>query len=74
MQTAQETEPNNPEVADTGGWIYFKMQAYSKAISLLKDSAEQAADNPVIRYHLGMAYYHKGDLRAAREAYSKPCV
>src|SRR5882724_2092384 len=41
-QTAQETEPNNPEVADTGGWIYCKMQAYSKAISLLKDSAEKA--------------------------------
>jgi len=67
-QTAQETEPNNPEVADTGGWIYCKMQAYSKAISLLKDSAEKAADNPVIRYHLGMAYYHKGDLRSAKEA------
>jgi len=68
VQTAQETEPNNPEVADTGGWIYFKMHAYSKAISLLKDSAEQATDNPVIRYHLGMAYYHKGDLRAAKKA------
>ena len=30
-KTAQEAEPNNPEVADTLGWIYFRTQDSSPA-------------------------------------------
>jgi Flp pilus assembly protein TadD len=67
-RTAQEVEPNNPEVADTLGWIYFRTQDYSKAVSLLKESAEKIPDNPLIRYHLGMACYKKGDVPCAKEA------
>ena len=45
-KNAQEAEPNNPEVADTLGWIYFRTQDYSKAVNLLKESTEKIPDNP----------------------------
>jgi tetratricopeptide (TPR) repeat protein len=67
-KTAQEAEPNNPQVADTLGWIYFKTQDYTKAVDLLRESAEKIPENPVVRYHLGMACYKKSDLPCAREA------
>ena len=67
-RTAQEAEPNNPEVADTLGWIYFRTKDYIKAVDLLKQSAEKIPDNPVVRYHLGMACYKKGDVPCAKEA------
>jgi len=67
-KTAQEAEPNNPEVADTLGWIYFRTQDYIKAVDLLKESAEKIPDNPAVRYHLGMACYKKGDILCAKEA------
>jgi len=67
-KTAQAAEPNNPEVADTLGWIYFRTQDYMKAVDLLKESTEKIPDNPVVRYHLGMACYKKGDLPCAKEA------
>jgi Flp pilus assembly protein TadD len=67
-RTAQTAEPNNPEVADTLGWIYFRTRDYSKAVDLLKESAEKIPDNPVIRYHLGLACYKKGDIQCAKEA------
>ena len=67
-RTAQEAEPNNPEVADTLGWIYFRTKDYIKAVDLLKESAEKIPDNPVVRYHLGMACYKKGDVPCAKEA------
>ena len=37
-------------------------------MDLLKESAEKIPDNPVVRYHLGMACYKKGDIQCAKEA------
>jgi Flp pilus assembly protein TadD len=56
-----EQLPNDPGVADTLGWIYYKKGAYLRAIALLRDSAEKIPDNATVRYHLGMAYYRNGD-------------
>ena len=58
--------PDNPDMADTLGWIHYKKQAYAKAVGVLKESAHQAASNPVVRYHLGMAYDKNGDRALAR--------
>jgi hypothetical protein len=56
-QTAKEELPNAPAVSDTLGWIFYKKNVYLKAIGLLTESAEKLPDNPVVHYHLGMAYY-----------------
>jgi tetratricopeptide (TPR) repeat protein len=66
-QTAKEQMPDNPQVMDTLGWIYYKKKAYLQAIDQLRGSAEKMTDNPVVRYHLGMAYYKYGNTRLAEK-------
>lgn len=67
-QKARELSPDNPHVADTLGWIYYKKGAYGVAISLLKESAEKLQNkNSTVLYHLGMAQYRGGDKASGRE-------
>jgi Flp pilus assembly protein TadD len=70
-QTAMEQLPNDPGVADTLGWIYYKKGIYQKAIGLLRDSAEKLPENASVRYHLGMAYYRNGDRDNAKRELTK---
>ena len=70
-ETAKEQLPNEPAISDTLGWIYYKKQAYLKAVSHLKESAAALPNEPSIRYHLGMAYYKKGDTALARQELRK---
>jgi tetratricopeptide (TPR) repeat protein len=65
-QTAMEQLPDNPSVADTLAWIYYKKGAYLKAVTLLRESSEKLPDNAVVRYHLGMASYKNGDRTTAK--------
>ena len=67
-QTAREQQPNDPSVADTLGWIYYKKNAYLKASSLLKEAAEKAPNNPVIHYHYGLTQQKNGDLAGAKKS------
>lgn len=67
-QTAREQQPNDPSIADTLGWLYYKKNAYLLAVNLLKESVEKLPTNPVVQYHLGMAQYKSGDKENARKA------
>jgi tetratricopeptide (TPR) repeat protein len=67
-QKAKEANPDDPRIADTLGWIYYKKQLYTKAISEFKESAEQLPNDPVVHYHLGMAYFQNGDQTQAEVA------
>ena len=67
-QTAREQQPEEPHIADTLGWIYYKKDAYLKSVSLLREAAEKLRDNPVVQYHLGMAQFKKGDTAGAKRA------
>ena len=40
-QTAREQQPNDPSIADTLGWLYYKKNAYILANSLLKEAVEK---------------------------------
>ncbi|HAR49960.1 MAG TPA: hypothetical protein DCR81_07670, partial [Smithella sp.] len=40
------------------------------AITYLKEAADKIPDIPVIRYHLGMAYYKKGNRDLAKKELS----
>jgi len=66
-QTAREQMPQDPNVADTLGWVYYKRNTYLKAISYLKEAAEKSPNNPIVQYHLGMAYHKNGDKEAAKK-------
>ena len=60
-QTAREQQPNDPHIADTLGWIYYKKNAYLLAVNLLKEAVEKLPKEPEVQYHYGMAQYKNGD-------------
>jgi tetratricopeptide (TPR) repeat protein len=68
---AKEKLPMNPAVMDTLGWILFLRGSYSEAVSELQNSVARDPDNPVIHFHLGMAYHKNRESDKAREALSK---
>lgn len=64
---AKEELRRSPEVNDTLGWIYYQRNQAADAIAPLADSVEARPDNPLYRYHLGMAYLKTGSIVKARE-------
>jgi len=70
-QMAKEKYPDDPAVSDTLGWIYYKKNAFLKAVSLLEESAQKLPKNQVVRYHLGMAYYKSGQNGLAKKELSE---
>jgi tetratricopeptide (TPR) repeat protein len=67
-QTAKSRMPNRHEVSDTLGWVYYKKDLATLAVSPLRDAVEKDPANPLYQYHLGLAYAKTGDRRKAREA------
>jgi tetratricopeptide (TPR) repeat protein len=71
-QKAREVNPNDPGIADTLGWIYYKKGIYGTAITLLKESNEKfKGQNPTVLYHLALAHDKSGDEKLAREPLQK---
>ena len=68
---ARTTFPNNPNFADTLGWVMFRKGDYRNALPLLQEGAAKLTDNPEVQYHLAMAHYMLGDEAAARTALQK---
>jgi tetratricopeptide (TPR) repeat protein len=68
---AKEKLPNDPNVMDTLGLVYYKKGLFGSAIGEFSDSLEQLPDNAVVHYHLGLAYYKKGDKDPARAQLEK---
>ena len=70
-QKAKEAVPNDPNIADTLGWILFKKGDYGNALRLLQESAGKLPDQPEIQFHVGMAHYMIGEEEPARLALQK---
>ena len=49
--------PDDPNTADTLGWILFKERDYVRALSLIQESADKQPDDAEVQTHLGLAYY-----------------
>lgn len=49
--------PENPDVADTLGWIHVLKGVYSQAEPYLRQALKAKPDHPVIMYHMGMLRY-----------------
>ncbi len=68
-KAARKKAPDDPGIADTLGWIYYKMKSYTLAIDQLSFSInnrkQPTAEN---FFHLGMALHAKGDLTQAKQA------
>jgi tetratricopeptide (TPR) repeat protein len=67
-QHATQVLPNYPEVSDTLGWIYLKKNLSDQAITIFKNNVAKQPNSSTYRYHLGMAWYQKGDKVQAHQA------
>ena len=65
-EKARELQPDDPNIADTLGWILFKKHEYAHALSVIRESAEKQPNNPEVQLHLGLAYYMMGEEEPAR--------
>ncbi len=71
-QTAHHGMLDSPNAADTLGWAYFQKGLYSSAIAMFQESLRLsekhgASDNPVVHYHLALAYEKANQLSQARQ-------
>jgi len=66
-QRAKQLLPSLFEVSDTLGWIYLKKNLNDSAIEIFKDLVAKQPNHSTYRYHLAMAYQHKGDKTKALE-------
>ena len=67
-QSAATKLPENPEVNDTIGWIYYKKELPALAVPAFERSVEKAPDNASYHYHLALALASSGDNTRARAA------
>jgi tetratricopeptide (TPR) repeat protein len=70
-ETAWKASPQDPSIADTLGWAYFKKKMYAKAAGLLKESVEKLPEDPVVLYHYGMAQYWNDNNAEAKKSLQK---
>ena len=70
-QSAKEQFPDDPHISDTLGWVYYRKNIFTRAITYLKEANEKIPDNSMMRYHLGMAYYKNGDKEDAKRELRK---
>ena len=62
-QTAVEQAPDNPDVRDTLGWVYYQKQLPDLALRAFEDSIAKNPNNPIYHYHLGLASAKQGEPR-----------
>jgi tetratricopeptide (TPR) repeat protein len=65
-QTAKASMPDQPQVNDTLGWVYFKKDMLQMAISTLQHTLELDSNNGPASYHLALAYEKSGNRVDAR--------
>ena len=59
-QQAGEIAPDNAEVEDTLGWVFYRKGVYSTATRYLKDAFSKDP-TPRREFHLAMSYLKSGD-------------
>ena len=64
---ARQLFPNEAPIADTSGWVYFKLKRADEAISLFREVVQKEPRQATYRYHLAAALELKGDHVEARK-------
>jgi cellulose synthase operon protein C len=71
-ESARRAMPSWPNAADTLGWAYYRKGIYQSAISQFQEALrlgerDGAPDDPVVHYHLGLAYQKANQSALARQ-------
>jgi tetratricopeptide (TPR) repeat protein len=70
-QSARKSQPDNPNMADTLGWVYYKMGNYVLAREQVQFAAGKQPDNAIFQYHLGLIYKQTKQISEAQAALKK---
>jgi tetratricopeptide (TPR) repeat protein len=70
-QVARRKQPENPNAADTLGWVYYKLGNQVLARAQLQFAVSKQPDNAVYYYHLGMIYKANNQFGEAQTAFKK---
>lgn len=68
---ASETTPDQPQIMDVLGFIYFRKGNYAEALKLLQQAVELNPKDALIADHLGDAYALSGDINQALSWWKK---
>ena len=70
-QMARRKQPENPNNADTLGWVQYKLGNHVLASDQLKFAVSKEPDNPLFLYHLAMIYKETKQINEAQSALKK---
>jgi tetratricopeptide (TPR) repeat protein len=70
-QSAKQQLPENPDITDTLGWVYYKKGMADLAVRELEFSVQKNPENPVYLVHLGLIYAKAGKPEKARTTLSQ---
>jgi tetratricopeptide (TPR) repeat protein len=70
-QGARRQSPEDPNVADTLGWIYYKMGRLALAKDSVQFAVSKEPGNPEFQYHLGTIYKANNQRTDAENALKK---
>ena len=65
-QRAEQANPNNLDIRDTVGFIYYRKNLTDDSIRMLKELVAQRPERATFHLHLAMAYFQKGDKGQAK--------
>lgn len=68
---AYKLQSNDPYIADTLGWVYYKKGDYKRSVMYLEKAHEMSPDVGIIAEHLGDVYIKLKKDDKARNAYLK---
>ena len=70
-QRAKKQVPDNPDISDTLGYVYYQKNLNSQALEIFRQNVQQYPQNGSFRFHLAMALLKQGNKDAAREEAEK---
>ena len=70
-QSVRSRQPENPVIADTLGWVYYKMGRWVLAKDSVQFAASKDPQNPLFQYHLGVIYKANNQPSDAEAALKK---
>lgn len=66
-ERAKKKVPDNPEVSDTLGFVYYKKNLNDEALRIFRQLVQDRPQNPTFHFHLAMALLKQGDKQGARQ-------
>lgn len=71
VQKAKDKYPDNPQLADTLGYIYYKKGMHDNAISQFSLALKAMPEDPEVNYHMGLALHAQGKKADAKTYLTK---